>query len=93
MSEENARKIFECFDIVENYMKSIKTRTDAGNYVLICNAKVRTAFRGCVMNIKSFRNLYDELIMGNKVTHIPTHDLSQDHLEVSIINFLLILIF
>lgn len=35
------------------------------------------------MNLKSFTSLYNELILGNVLTHIPTHALSQDHLEVS----------
>lgn len=82
MSRENAREIFECFDRVENYMRSIKMKTNAGNYVPLCKSVLKTAFKGCIMNIKSFTNLYNELILGNVLSHIPTHALSQDHLEV-----------
>lgn len=82
MSRENAAEIFECFKRVESYMKGIKLKTPAGNYGLICTSSLKTAFKGCIMNIRSFTNLYSDLILGEVLTYIPTHSLSQDHLEV-----------
>lgn len=83
MSRKNAAEIFQCFEKVEKYMKGLQIRTPAGNLVPICTSQLKTAFKGCVMNIRSYKNLYNELVLGNALTHIPTHSLSQDHLEVS----------
>lgn len=86
MSRSDAAEIFECFERVESYMKGIQMRTPAGNYVPLCTSSIKTAFKGCIMNIRNFKCLYNELILGNMLTHLPTHSLSQDHLEVSYID-------
>lgn len=83
MSRSNAAEVFKCFDRVEEYMKGLQMRTAAGTLVPICTSTLKTAFKGCIMNIRSFKNLYNELILGNSLTHLATHSLSQDHLEVS----------
>lgn len=85
ISRNNAAQIFECFHRVERYMRGLQVRTPKGRLVPLCTSQLKTAFVGCIMNIRSFTNLYNELILGHLLSYIPTHSLSQDHLEVSCI--------
>lgn len=81
LSQENACAVFELFDRVEPYMRSIQKK-NGNSLVPICKSKLGTCFKGCIMNIRSIKNLYNELILRRVLNQIPIHSLSQDHLEV-----------
>lgn len=82
MSDENIAQILEVFERITNYIKSLQCKNESGKKVKACSSSLKTAFQGCVVNMKSIISIYERLRAGDHVNHFATHTLSQDHLEV-----------
>lgn len=82
MSEENAQQIFTLFQEATQYIKGLKYRNKSGKLTLLCTSVLKTGFQGSVVNMKSLMEIYEKLVASKQITQIPTHYLSQDHLEV-----------
>lgn len=81
MSAENASQIFQLFDKASSYIKGLQYRPTA-KLLPICKSQLKTGFVGCIVNMHSFKNIYNKYVVNDKIiTEIPTQSLSQDHLE------------
>lgn len=81
MSEENAQQIFTVFQETTEYFKSLLYRNKSGKLVPLCSSILKTGFQGAVVNMKSLTSIYEKLVVSKQIDRIPTHYLSQDHLE------------
>lgn len=82
MSEDNLAQISHVFERAIDYFKSLQCKNDSKKLVKACNSTIKTAFQGCIVNMKNVMSIYERLIADNHLRHFPTHTLSQDHLEV-----------
>lgn len=68
-------------EIIE-YFKGLQIRSERGNLSPLCSSQNKTGFQGFVLNMCSFNEIYNDLIVTReRVNYLPTHTLSQDHLE------------
>lgn len=54
-------------------MKNLKIRNKRSNLVPISNARLKTGFQGCVVNIKTFTTLYLSKIHSGKARRLHTN--------------------
>lgn len=82
MSEENVSQIFEFFDEAVMYVEGLQCRNDSGKKVALCESTLKTGFQGIIVNIRSITAMYQTLVGGKYISHLPTRKISQDHLEI-----------
>lgn len=83
LSAENAADIFSFIDEAIDYIKSLQIRANVGARLTpLCSSLNKTGFQGWIINMQSLKALYEKLVVQDAlITHIPTHTMSQDHLE------------
>lgn len=81
LSEENTQQIFAVFQETTEYFKSLLYRNRSGKLVPLCSSILKTGFQGAVVNMESLTSIYKKFIVSKQIDRIPTHYLSQDHLE------------
>lgn len=83
ISVENAAGIFSFFDEAIACIKGLQIRAKSGARLTpLCSSSSKTGFQGWIVNMQTLKAIYDKLIVRDElITHIPTHTLSQDHLE------------
>lgn len=83
LSTDNAADIFSLFDEAIAYIKELQIRASVGARLTpLCSSLCKTGFQGWIINMHTLRALYDKLIVQDAfISHIPTHTMSQDHLE------------
>lgn len=84
MNSTNAPIIFELFDEATEYIKGLFIRSPGGRLVPLVTSSFKTAFQGYIINMHNLKDMYNDFVINQKlITHIRTHKLSQDHLEVT----------
>lgn len=82
ISAENLRSIVNLFDEAIPYIKGLQYRSEKSSKLLpLCTSIDKTGFQGCIINMRNFMDIYNSLSEQNFITRLPTHSLSQDHLE------------
>lgn len=84
---DNKTEVFEFLEEAKNYILSlkvaVKSRKKGNNLVPLVNSKLKTGFRGYVMDIISTMKIYNEFVeKQNCMESLATYRLSQDHLEI-----------
>lgn len=91
MSAENLEEILEFFGRATTYFRSLQYKNDSGKFVKACSCKIKTAFVGCVINMKNVISVYERLLRDCHLSQFATHTMSQDHLEVCFHHFIIII--
>lgn len=79
----NKEAILCLFDRSIDYLKGLRIVEANERNVLLCKSRLRTAFIGYIINMKSLIAMYEEYIENQSLMEsIPTHSLLQDHLEL-----------
>jgi hypothetical protein len=78
MRLSNEHQWSEVFDSCEKYISQLKTEDGK----LLINSARKTAFIGFLINIKSFRHIFQEQVKKGSMNYLLTYKFSQDHLEL-----------
>lgn len=79
----NKEAILCLFDRSIEYLKSLRIIEANGKNVLLCKSRLKTAFIGYIINMKSLIAMCEDYIeYQGLMESIPTHSLLQDHLEL-----------
>lgn len=81
---ENHAKVFEFFEYAKSYLMSLEVIVpERRKRQKIIDSKVRTGFRGFLINIHSISLMYKEYVEGTHwMIFLASYRLSQDHLEM-----------
>lgn len=90
LCQANNHEIFGYLDEVSEYIKGLKISVPIGSnhttrktIVSILNTRSKTAFRGFLINIKSLKQMYNDILVNqNSLMVFPTFMLSQDFVEL-----------
>lgn len=84
LNPTNKHEIFEFLNEAKEYILSLKIMSKSSNKLIpIVKSRLKTGFRGYIINIISVINLYNELVEKQKLMpFLATYRLSQDHLEM-----------
>lgn len=81
MSEKNAQQISQVFQIASEYIRGLQM-IENGKKVMLCKSLSKTGFQGFLINMECLANMFNEIVIEKKLmASIPTHTMSQDHLE------------
>lgn len=81
--EENKDEILSFMSKAEAYVRGLCIRTAKGKLQSIIKTRVKTAFRGYIINMRSLKYLYQEFVENNHVMdRFRTFYLSQDFVEL-----------
>lgn len=80
----NQHEIISYLIEVRKYILGLKVRSQKSKkWIPVVSSRIKTGFRGFIMNIDSVINMYRELVEEQHcIDMIPTYRLSQDHLEM-----------
>jgi hypothetical protein len=78
MRLSNEQQWSEVFKCCEKYISQLKTEDGK----LLINSARKTAFIGFLVNMKSFRFLFEQHVKNGPMKYLLTYKFSQDHLEL-----------
>lgn len=82
MSANNAEQISQIFQNSSSYIKGLQL-IENGQKFKLCNSISKTGYQGFLVNMEFLAHIYNEIVVEKKLlTKIPTHTMSQDHLEI-----------
>lgn len=82
LNSHNKEEVFAFLLKAKQYILGLKIEDAKGDIIPIVESKVKTGFRGYVINIESLLAIYQEYVQkDNLMGMIATYRFSQDHLE------------
>lgn len=83
LNPANKEAVFEFLVEAKAYIASLKIRSDSGAPIPITASRVKTGFRGFIINIISIMAIYTEYVEEKQwLQNLPVYRMSQDHLEI-----------
>lgn len=81
IDSKNKAEIFAFFDNLSAYLPQVKFVEGkfAGKYII--DSVSNTSFKGLLINMFTFRSVYEEYVETNLLPFLPNFKFSQDHLE------------
>ena len=78
MSPNNKKELEKIFSLAINYIAQLKTEKGK----LLVTSRQKTGFVGFILEMETFKGLYNDYVQNGPLDYILTYKWSQDHLEL-----------